>query len=52
LRSMAVPTTMRRVRVSRRWRRVGSIVYFVLMTLVTAAVILFFIYGVVALIGV
>jgi hypothetical protein len=50
--TLAVSATMRPMRVSRRWRRVGGIVYFVLMTLVTAAVILFFIYGIVALIGV
>jgi hypothetical protein len=31
---------------------VGRIVYFVLMTLVTVAVVLFFVYGAVALFGV
>ena len=35
-----------------RWRRVGRVVYFVAMTLLTVAVVLFFIYGAVALAGV
>jgi hypothetical protein len=35
----------------RGWRRAGRVAYFVVMTLLTAAVILFFIYGAVALAG-
>ena len=37
---------------SRGWRRVGRIVYFVVMTLLTVAVVLFFAYGVVAFLSV
>jgi len=40
------------MRVSHRWQRVGRVAYFVAMTLLTVAVILFFIYGAVALVGV
>jgi hypothetical protein len=40
------------MRVSHRWRRAGNVAYFVMMTLLTVAIILFFIYGAVALVGV
>jgi len=40
------------MRISPRWRRVGRVAYVVTMTLLTVTVILFFIYGAVALVGV
>ena len=39
------------MRVSHGWQRVGRVAYFVAMTLLTATIILFFIYGAVALAG-
>jgi len=39
------------MRFSHDWQRVGRVAYFVAMTLLTATIILFFIYGAVALAG-
>jgi hypothetical protein len=40
------------MRVSHGWQRVGRVAYFVAMALLTVTIILFFIYGAVALAGV
>ena len=40
------------MRVSYRWQRVARVAYVVVMTLLTVTIILFFIYGAVALAGV
>lgn len=40
------------MRVSHRWQRVGRLAWFMAMTLLTVAIILFFVYGTVALAGV